>query len=720
MKSLGATTTVRSSPNWGNSGPGAGIACTRMAALTAGVKSAVCSLGTAVLLALALPGSFCRCVAQEALLRTAAEVQRLSPEDARQHRQVSLRGVITFAWNTAPTEFTIEDPTGAVWFPATNLPLACRRGTEVEVEGTTDSGVFGPFVRVARMRPLGPGTLPAARRVSLDELPMARHHGRRVEVTGIVRGQRVNPVAGLDWLALEISNGSGRVTVNLTHETVAHPELIDTEVRILGVNLHSTDAQQLAFLPMINAQSLADVEVITPANPRPFAQPPTRLDNLMRSAGTAGAGHRVHMRGVVTFVSRQDWFYFQDESRGIRVSLREPLRPTVGEVVDVVGFPEPGTFSPIVRDAEWRSTGERRSPPAPLVSLEEGTKHDGRIIMIQGTLLEVTLADRKAVLTLEQGTQRCRVYVLDVFAQQWTEGSILRVTGVSTVATSDWESIVARRQPPGFSLLVPNPQGVTQIQPAPWWTPTRAAWLITAVAAILCCSIGTVWLQTRKRLREDVATRAAAQAQFSAVLGERNRIAREIHDTLAQGFTGISAQLEVLNDRLQDAPASLRQHLDLARELVRSSLDEARRSVWNLRAQALAESGLGDVLDRLGRQLTVGGGAAFETRIDGCPRPLPVDVENNLLRIGQEAITNAVRHAGAKRISLGLEYLPDSIRLVVSDDGKGFDPSQIRPSSGGGFGLHGIRERAEAMHATLRIIRCAGGGTNLDLLVPHV
>lgn len=696
------------------------IACARMAGFAAGVKSAAVNLRTATLAGLALFGPFKECVAQETPLHTAAEVQRLSPEEARQHRKASLRGVVTFTWNTTPTEFTIEDQTGAVWFPAAILPPACQLGADVEVEGLTDSGVFGPFVRAVSVRPLGPGTLPAARRVSFDELPTARLHGRRVEVTGIVRGQRVNPVAGLDWLALEISNGSGRVTVNLTHETTAHPELIDAEVRILGVNLHSTDSQQLAFLPMINAHSLADVEVIAPANPRPFAQPPTRLDNLMRSAGTAGTGHRVHMRGVVTFVSRQDWFYFQDESRGIRVSLREPSRPAVGEIVDVVGFPEPGAFSPIVRDAEWRSTSEKRSPPAPIVSLEEGMKHDGSLVVIQGRLLEVTLADRKAVLTLEDGTQRCRVHILDVFSRRWTEGSILRVTGVSTVANSDWETLVARRQPPGFSLLVPNPQGVIEIQSAPWWTPTRTAWLIAAVAAMLCCALGTVWLQTRKRLRENAATRKAAHAQFVAVLGERNRIAREIHDTLAQGFTGISVQLEVINDRLQDAPVGLRQHLDLARELVRSSLEEARRSVWNLRAQALIESGLSDVFGRLGRQLTDGGGAVFELTVDGSPRRLPIDVENNLLRIGQEAITNAVRHSGAKRIALCLEYHPNRIRMVVSDDGKGFDPSHRQPSPIGGFGLPGLRERAAAMHATLEITRRAAGGTNIELAVPHV
>jgi signal transduction histidine kinase len=127
-----------------------------------------------------------------------------------------------------------------------------------------------------------------------------------------------------------------------------------------------------------------------------------------------------------------------------------------------------------------------------------------------------------------------------------------------------------------------------------------------------------------------------------------------------------------------------------------------------------------DALSRLGQQLTEGGHVTFELTVDGTPRTLPTDVENNLLRIGQEAITNAVRHAGASRISLSLAYLPNEVRLVVSDDGHGFGPSVVRPNIQGGFGLAGIRERAEAMHASLTINPESAGGTRLELCVPHV
>ena len=684
------------------------------------VISGFCQLRIGAIGVIALAGLLAECPGQEQPLRTAAEVLRLSAAEARQSRDVRLRGVVTFTWHTGTTEFTLEDATGAVWCPAIALPFNCRVGTEVEIEGRTEAGFLGPFVKADTVRALGLRALPPPPRSTFEELLSAQLHGRRVEISGIIRGQRVNPEFGLDWLALDVATGGGRITVNVTHEATGHPELVDAMVRIRGVNLHGTDAQQQAFLPMINAHTVADVEVVTPAMPRPFDQPPTSLASVMRSTRVAGAGHRVRARGIVTFVGQGDSFYLQDESRGIQVFLREVPRPVAGEAVDVVGFPEPGAFSPVLRDAEWRPTGGKGTPAPLSVSMTEAMKHDGHLLTVEGVLTEIANGDHEIVVTLETNGQRCRVHIPNATALDWTEGSRVRATGVCSVEIGDWESFVAHRKPTGFSLLTQEAGAIMLIRSAPWWSLKRIVWLLAAAAFFSCGALGWVWWRTKVRLRETSRTREAAHTQFVAVIAERNRIAREIHDTMAQGFAGISVQLEVLNDRLQNTPLNLRRHLDLARGLVRSSLEEARRSVWNLRAHALEEAGLGDALARLGQQLTEGGNVTLEVRVDGAPRTLPVDVENNLLRIGQEAITNVVRHAGATRVSLSLSYLTDLVRLVVSDDGRGFDPDRVRPSAQGGLGLSGIRERAEAMHAILIIHTNSTGGTRLELDVPHV
>ena len=656
----------------------------------------------------------------ESPLHTAVEVLALSPEQARTHLEVRLTGVITFAWHAGTTEFTVQDETGAIWLPPILLPKGCGVGTKVEIEGRTEEGGFGPIVQAEVVRALGPGMLPTPRPVTYEELLTAQFQGRRVEVTGIVRGQRVNPEFGLGWLALEIAVGGGRVTVNVTHEITGHPELLDAYVRVRGVNLHSSDAQQQAFLPMINAHTLTDVEVLAPANPQPFAQSPVALNQIMRSANPAGAGHRVRVHGTVTVVRQGGSFFLQDETRGLQVFLRESSCPEAGEIVDVVGFPEPGAFSPVLRDADWRPTGAKNSVLPLIVSSAEAVKHDGRLVRLRAQLTGLAATDDEIVLTLEDGPLRFRAYVPRADLGRWRIGSELQITGVCSVEVGDWESLVTHRQARGFSLLLREPSDIVLLHAGPLWTPMRIVWALVVVGLALGIALAVIWTQTRRRLREAARTREAAHSQFKAVIGERTRMAREIHDTLAQGFAGISVQLEVLNDRLGALPGDTHRHLDLARELVRSSLDEARRTVWNLRAQTLEENGLPDALDRLGRQLTDGSKIAFTLRVEGVVRTLPADVENNLLRIGQEAITNAVRHSDACLMTLSLAYRADDVRLDVSDDGHGFDPANIHPLRRGGFGLSGLRERVEEMHAQLEIHSAADSGTHIQITVPHV
>lgn len=659
-------------------------------------------------------------VRAELPLRTAIEVLTLPSEQARNHLDVRLTGVVTFTWHAGTSEFTVQDETGAVWLPPILLPANCGVGTKVEVEGRTEMGGFGPIVQAEVVRVLGPGALPAPQSATYEELLGAKFQGQRVEVIGIVRGQRVNPEFGLGWLALDIATGGGRVTVNVTHEITGHPELLDARVRVRGVNLHSTDAQQQAFLPMINAHTLADVDVLAPADPQPFAQPPMLLNQIMRSANSAGVGHRVRVHGTVTVVREGGSLFLQDATRGIQVFLRESTFPEVGEVVDVVGFPEPGAFSPVLRDADWRPTGAKHSPEVLGVGGFEAVKHDGRLISVRAMLTAIAATDNGVILTLEDGATHFRAHVPNVASGRWRVGSELQTTGVCSVEVGDWESLVTHRQPKGFLLLARGLQDVVLLQPAPFWTPIRIVWVLLAIGLALGAALGIIWTQGRRRLREEARTREAAHAQFEAVIGERTRMAREIHDTLAQGFAGISVQLEVLNDRLDELPADTRRHLDLARELVRSSLDEARRTVWNLRAQTLEENGLPGALERLGRQLTSDGSMEFNFRIEGVPRTLPADVESNLLRIGQETITNAVRHSSARHLAVTIIFRSNGICLCVSDDGHGFDPASVNASQCGGFGLPGLRERAEAMHADLEIHSEAGIGTLIEITVPHV
>lgn len=220
-------------------------------------------------------------------------------------------------------------------------------------------------------------------------------------------------------------------------------------------------------------------------------------------------------------------------------------------------------------------------------------------------------------------------------------------------------------------------------------------------------------------------TRLAEQAQQSAVLEERNRMAREIHDNLAQGFTGVVVQLEGAENVLTKAPEKARTRINRARQLARESLCEARRSVQALRPQALEASDLARALSRLAERMTEDTPVRASFQVRGTYVSLPPSIENDLLRIGQEALTNVLKHAHATGVRLDLTYDLQEICLSVQDDGQGFGLDSQRhtenseeKSSGGGFGLTSMRERTERMGGRLTVISQLGQGTTVRVTVP--
>lgn len=204
------------------------------------------------------------------------------------------------------------------------------------------------------------------------------------------------------------------------------------------------------------------------------------------------------------------------------------------------------------------------------------------------------------------------------------------------------------------------------------------------------------------------------EAQYEAVLGERGRIAREIHDTLAQGYVAISVQLEVASRLLDTSKEAALRQLEQTKELVRASLAEARSSIWNLRS--LSETGtLPSQMAAMTESRSSQGGPAVKLEIKGTYRPVAAVVEQEVLRIAQEAVTNAVRHADARQIVVVLRYDAGFVELRVSDDGRGFAGSATDLSRNGHFGVQGMRERAARIGARLHVASEPGKGTVVAL-----
>lgn len=204
------------------------------------------------------------------------------------------------------------------------------------------------------------------------------------------------------------------------------------------------------------------------------------------------------------------------------------------------------------------------------------------------------------------------------------------------------------------------------------------------------------------------------------VLEERDRIAREFHDTLEQELAAISIQLGTVEAQFRESPQVAFKQLELARNMARHSLSEARRSVWDLRSHLLENSNLAAALAGMVAPLSASTGIEIAVQSSGAPQKLPALTEHNLLRIAQEALANAFKHSRAKKIVVSLNYEAKQVQLRIHDDGAGFDLQSVGSASGGHFGVLDMRERAEKIGGRFTLDSKPGGGTEVLITLARV
>ncbi|MEJ7710443.1 MAG: histidine kinase [Pyrinomonadaceae bacterium] len=278
-------------------------------------------------------------------------------------------------------------------------------------------------------------------------------------------------------------------------------------------------------------------------------------------------------------------------------------------------------------------------------------------------------------------------YKLEGFDTEWVDAGTRREAYYTNVPPGEYKFVVIA----GSNNGVWNNTGASYkfyLQPHFYQT----AWFYLLIALLLCLS---PLLFYRVRVQ-------GMHRQFSMILAERNRISRELHDTVAQEVAGISAQLEAVKAKQNIAPQEADRHLDRARNLAHQCLNDARRFVRDLRPQAIESGSLMNVLGSVAEQLTCDTNVQINLEVTGTPRNLPSEIETNLLRIGQEAIINAVRHAHPQQIDVELDFKDDQVSLCVRDDGCGFS-SQTLERDANHFGVVGMHERAAQLGGKLII-----------------
>jgi signal transduction histidine kinase/ligand-binding sensor domain-containing protein len=340
----------------------------------------------------------------------------------------------------------------------------------------------------------------------------------------------------------------------------------------------------------------------------------------------------------------------------------------------------------------------------PLVSIEQLSVDDEP----QNSTVTVTIPPGRRRLTFEYAAlsfiapQKVRFqYRLEGFDRRWVDAGTRRTAYYTNL-------------PPGhytFRVQACNNDGVWSEQPAslavrmqPYFYQT--IWFYLALALAIAALAYGIYLWRLRRV----------ESRFSVVLTERNRIAREIHDTLAQGFVAVAVQLQVASRLLANSPAIAQQHLTQAQGLVRTGLEDARRAIWELRSQGAEESDFASRLVRMADQTTGGNSIEARVRVHGTYRPLPAPTEDQLLRIAQEAVTNAVRHGQPAHIEIQLSFSSTKVELTIEDDGRGF-AGEAPSMREGHYGLTGMKERAQQIGGNLNVSSKEGQGTRVQVEV---
>lgn len=668
-----------------------------------------------------------------AVIRTAAAVRALPREEAARGLPVVLKGVVTFRWPTGiDGGFVVNDETAGVYVSG-KTEVERKLGARVEVTGVTAPGGYAPIVELENVRELGAGELPPARPTSVAELSSGLFDCQRVEVLGVVQAASYAPEYGM--MSLYLATVSGSLSVDVMP---AGPDegtrFVDAEVTVRGVGFPIFNPRAELMGVRVRAGSLSDVTVVRPAPADPFATPFIRLDTLMPFSTEGVSLHRRRVAGVVTVSRPSGRFYLQDGGHAVRVRTRPQWTPSVGDTVEVAGFVETREFFAGLENAVVRSIAPNGPAPAPKrvvpsqildynTSLPAGQPdYDGVLVSLRGTLKSMESGGREGsclylesdgvLVPVELGADTLRS------SAELRVDSELEVTGVCVVSYSNLRPVLNFSKAVAFRLLLRAPEDVVVVRLASWWTARRLLWLLSGSAGLL--AIVLLWnMQLRRRverrtarLAEEMRARLTAESR----IGERTRLAAELHDSLAQSLTGVALQLQAAELARAQAPEEIQQHVALARELLDSSREEVRRCVWDLRSQVLDQRDLPGAIAEIGRQM--GGGARVEVCTEGDVFPLADMAAHTLLRCAQEAMANAVNHGSAKEVRVRVRFAADQVSLRIEDNGSGFDPARAPGMANGHFGLQGMRERVKRMEGEFALASQPGSGTQVDVRIP--
>jgi len=459
------------------------------------------------------------------LITNVAAIRSLTPEESAKHLPVRLNGVITYFFDERAC--FLQDQTAGIFVGNGIAGPHLIPGDIVTVEGTTDSGEYAPIVQPSKLEVVGHTNLPPAKKVSYDDLVTGREDSQWVEIAGLVRAvydEFSEPSRGVN---LEIAVGSDRFTAfvpSLMESNLVN--LVDSEVRVKGVCSTRFNRQRQLFSIRFLLPFAGDIMVEKPAAVDVLAQPAQPIGSLMRfTLQPSDYGRRVKVVGTVIMHQAGSTLFVQDKENGLYVQTRQSGRLVPGDLVELVGFPEKGDYTPILEDAIWHKIGSEPEPEPVLIRPDNalGGSHDSQLVTIEGRLLDHAYNNNDQVLLLESDNRVFSAHLESKGGQNppmsLENGSRLRLTGVCRIEVGNIWRAGAAWHAKSFSILLRSPSDVKVLKLPPWWNLTRLLWALGILIVVVVTSL--IWVGMLRRKVSQQTETIRHQRDVEAALKER-------------------------------------------------------------------------------------------------------------------------------------------------------------------------------------------------------
>ena len=666
-----------------------------------------------------------------------AELSRYTSKTPLKGIPFNIIAEVTFPYTNSANSFTIKDTSGSISISDERIDRREKpvvAGNVVHVQGITDDTIDGVIYPGCRqLTKLSHNVPHPPTAVSALDFLNGKYDYQPILIQGLIRDafkDEIDPE--VTFLILSSSNHSIYVVFNSDEpDCIFFNRFVGAQVAVEGLCRPTAHGMRRQIGRFIKAESINSIKILTPPASNPFDIPDISESSHMRAPELTSLDRRRTSGYIIAVMHGGNILLKTLNGKIVRADLAKDSLPHYGQYIEVAGLPETDLYNINLSRAIWRTvSGPPFCEASPtnvsasfLMSDSQGrlrinTSFHGKNIRICGLVRSLpAIGNNDGCLFIES-----EGYIIPVDISSAPEtlddvcvGCKIEVVGTCAMIIDNWRPSAPFPRAKGFKIVVRKSNDIAILSYPPWWTSGRLIAVIGGLLAVLCGFF--VWNRSLNRLAErrgkELTVETIARVTADLKVGERTRLAIELHDSLSQNLTGVSLEIAAATSLAPKGADLTLQHLNIATKTLKSCRDELRNCIWDLRNDALEQADMNDAIKRTLNPHVNGVNLAVRFNV---PRErLSDNTAHALLRIIRELVQNAVRHSNAANIRIAGKLDDEQLLFSVSDDGCGFDPNNVQGVHQGHFGLQGIRERIDLLGGEMTISSTIGHGTKVSI-----